>query len=1211
MSSTLKDRLAQRILILDGAMGTAIQNYTLTETDYTPPGFDGHSIRLKGNHDLLTLTRPDIIEAIHMDYLKAGADIIETNTFNANAISQADYQMESLCYALNQQAAALARKCADTHSEPHKPRFVAGSIGPTNKTASLSPRVEDPAYRNVTFDELVNAYYQQMTGLMDGGVDCFIIETIFDTLNAKAAVFAAESLFEKRQKSLPLMISVTLTDKSGRTLSGQTLDAFVASIKSPYILSLGLNCSFGAKELAPYIAYLSEMVPYAVSVYPNAGLPNRFGAYDELPEDTVGFLATLFDNQHVNIVGGCCGTTPAHISAIAKYAENKPPRPFPIEKTMPMVLAGLEAVAITPEINFVNVGERTNVSGSAKFAKLIRAKHYDEALEIAREQVENGAQIIDINFDDGMLDAATEMSHFLRHIAAEPDIARVPIMIDSSQWEVLEAGLKAIQGKPVVNSISMKNGPEDFMAKARLIKRYNAAVVVMAFDEDGQADTYERKIEVCQKAYDLLVHQVGFPKEDIIFDPNILAVATGIEAHNRYAQDFIRATQWIKQNLPGAKVSGGVSNLSFSFRGNNPIREAMHAVFLYHASRAGMDMAIVNPGMLLPYDEIEPKLLQVVEAVILNENPLAFEALLTYAENLVNPIDQKVDKPVQVSELSLEERLKQALITGKSTTLQKDIEEALTVYSPALKIIEGPLMAGMSIVGERFSEGKMFLPQVVKSARVMKQAVEQLMPHIHAEEKEETKKLGKVLMATVKGDVHDIGKNIVSVVLACNNIEVIDLGIMVSVEEIIEQAVAQQVDVIGLSGLITPSLEEMAFVTKAMAHRGLNIPVIVGGATTSKIHTAVKIEPHYPNRVFHATDASKTVEIVKYLLDVEKRAHYLMTHQEDYAAIRTRYEDLQKPLASYENAFERRYHLDVERVPSKPNQLGLIPLSHSVQTLRATIDWTFFFTSWGLMKPYPAILNDPRIGAEAQLLYDDANRLLDVLEADPSISLKGVVGLFKAASEGDKIHLYQNDGTTLETLPFLRQQAMDGETKSLADYIATVQSGCDDYLGLFAVSTGQGLQQAYEKAKAQGDDYQAIMIKLVSDRLAESFAERVHMDVRKSYWGFATDENLEPADLFKSAYQSIRPAYGYPSLPDHSEKERLFSILQLHKYTDLTLTDHYMMVPTASVCGLIFAHPDAKYFNISKIGVDQLERYAEEKSMDMAELTKLLGHFIP
>ncbi len=1209
MNTPFEKALKERILILDGAMGTAIQNYQLIEADYIPKGFSGHTIRLKGNHDLLVLTRPDVLKAIHSAYLEAGADLIETNTFNANAVSQADYQLSSLSYALNYESARLARDCADHYATPERPRFVAGSIGPTNKTASLSPRVQDPAYRNVTFDELVAAYFEQMNGLMEGGVDAFLIETIFDTLNAKAAIFAAELLFEEKGFSLPIMISVTLTDKSGRTLSGQTLDAFVASIKSDYIVSFGLNCSFGAKELAPYIEYLSEHLPYAISVYPNAGLPNRFGEYDELPEDTVHFLSTLFNDQHINIVGGCCGTTPEHIAAIARFAKDKTPRPLPVKIQGPMILAGLEALKITPELNFVNVGERTNVSGSAKFAKLIRAKQYNEALEIARDQVENGAQIIDINFDDGMLDAAEEMSHFLKLIAAEPDISRVPIMIDSSKWEVLEAGLKAIQGKPIVNSISMKNGESEFIATAKLIKRYNAAIVVMAFDEQGQADTYERKIQVCQRAYDLLVNTVGYPQEDIIFDPNILAVATGIESHNSYALDFIRATAWIKANLPGAKISGGVSNLSFSFRGNNPIREAMHAVFLYHAIHAGMDMGIVNPGMILPYDEIDPELLKAVEAVILNTHPEASEELLEQAERILALGDTKVASKEDVALLPLEERLKQALITGKTTRLKEDIEEALTVYYPALKIIEGPLMAGMSIVGDRFSEGKMFLPQVVKSARVMKQAVEQLLPHIDAQDSKQSAKLGKVLMATVKGDVHDIGKNIVGVVLACNNIEVIDLGIMVSAEEIIDQAIAHNVDVIGLSGLITPSLEEMAFVSKSLEHRGLHIPIIVGGATTSKIHTAVKIEPHYPNRVFHATNASKTVEIVKCLLDSEKRAHYIMAHQEGYAAIRTQYLDLQKPLAPYGDAFSRRYDLDVSAVVTAPKQLGITPVTSSVHALRKTIDWTFFFTSWGLMRTYPAIFDDPRIGEEAKLLYDDANHLLDVLEKDDAIALKGVVGLFNAYSADDQIVLCDPSGTVLVAFPCLRQQSIEGTTKSLGDYIASRESGAPDYLGLFAVSSGARLQELYEGAKAKGDDYEAIMIKLIADRLAESFAERLHMDTRKTYWGYAPDENLGNTALFKSEFQGIRPAFGYPSLPDHSEKERLFKVLDATTHTGLTLTENYMMTPVSSVCGLIFAHPDAKYFSISKIGGDQIDHYAGQKGVDEAFVRKMLGHY--
>lgn len=1207
--------LKKKIVVLDGAMGTSIQNYNLNEKDFRGDLLKDFHKDQKGNNDILSITKPEVIKEIHRSFLEAGSDIIETNSFNSTSISQEDYDLAHLVYDLNYHSAKIAREVADefTAMNPDKPRFVAGSIGPTNKTASLSPDVENPGYRNITFDDLVDSYSEQIGALVDGGVDCLLIETVFDTLNCRAAIVAANNVYKLKGFTLPIMISGTLTDKSGRTLAGQKLEAFAQSVRNENVISIGLNCSFGGADLIPFIKELADTQDLYISCYPNAGLPNVLGEYDEIPSITAKYIKELASEKNVNIVGGCCGTTAEHIKAIAEVVEGVEPRTIPnIKKES--IYCGLEIVRSNKENNFINIGERTNVAGSAKFARLIREKKYEEALSIAKEQVENGAQIIDVNFDDGLLDSAKEMEYFLRLIASEPDIASRPIMIDSSRWEVVEAGLRSIQGKPIVNSISLKNGEQEFLNHAKVVKDFGAAVVVMAFDENGQADTYERKISICKRAYDLLVNKLKFPPEDIIFDPNILAIATGIENHDNYAVDYINATKWIKENLPYAKVSGGVSNLSFSFRGNNTIREAMHSVFLYHAIEAGMDMGIVNPGMIQIYDDIPKDLLRLVEDVVLNKHKDAAERLLDKAEdyktgNVVNNTNKNLWR-----ENSLNDRLSYALVKGITEYLEEDLGQAIKEYPKPLSIIEGPLMDGMTRVGKLFGDGKMFLPQVVKSARVMKKAVSYLLPYIEKEKKQgETSSAGKILLATVKGDVHDIGKNIVGVVLACNNFEIIDLGVMVPCEEILDKAIKENVDIIGLSGLITPSLDEMCHVAIEMEKRKMNIPLIIGGATTSKAHTALKIDPNYSGAVIYGYDASKTVEISKNLLGTNKN-EYIKAIKDEYEEVRKNYNSHENKMISLEKAKENSFKIDwVNREISKPNFIGIKEVKdYSVSDLRPYIDWTFFFIAWEMKKLYPDILEDSVYGKEAKKIFDDANKMLDFIEENNIIDIKGVFGIFEANSNGDNIEVYTKDKSQTTIFNLLREQRekSNGEYLCLSDFVAPKESGKEDYLGGFIVTAGLGADAYAKKLEDEGDSYNAIMLKLVCDRLAEAFAEKLHEDIRKIYWGYDPDENLSMKEIFKASYRGIRPAFGYPSLIDQSQMKKLFNILDGEKVTGVKLTESYMMDPVSSVCGLYFASEDSRYFNSNYIDKDQAEDYAKRCGCTLEELEKSLPNIL-
>lgn len=1207
--------LKKKIVVLDGAMGTSIQNYNLNEKDFRGDLLKDFHKDQKGNNDILSITKPEVIKEIHRSFLEAGSDIIETNSFNSTSISQEDYDLAHLVYDLNYHSAKIAREVADefTAMNPDKPRFVAGSIGPTNKTASLSPDVENPGYRNITFDDLVDSYSEQIGALVDGGVDCLLIETVFDTLNCRAAIVAANNVYKLKGFTLPIMISGTLTDKSGRTLAGQKLEAFAQSVRNENVISIGLNCSFGGADLIPFIKELADTQDLYISCYPNAGLPNVLGEYDEIPSITAKYIKELASEKKVNIVGGCCGTTAEHIKAIAEVVEGVEPRTIPnIKKES--IYCGLEIVRSNKENNFINIGERTNVAGSAKFARLIREKKYEEALSIAKEQVENGAQIIDVNFDDGLLDSAKEMEYFLRLIASEPDIASRPIMIDSSRWEVVEAGLRSIQGKPIVNSISLKNGEQEFLNHAKVVKDFGAAVVVMAFDENGQADTYERKISICKRAYDLLVNKLKFPPEDIIFDPNILAIATGIENHDNYAVDYINATKWIKENLPYAKVSCGVSNLSFSFRGNNTIREAMHSVFLYHAIEAGMDMGIVNPGMIQIYDDIPKDLLRLVEDVVLNKHKDAAERLLDKAEdyktgNVVNNTNKNLWR-----ENSLNDRLSYALVKGITEYLEEDLGQAIKEYPKPLSIIEGPLMDGMTRVGKLFGDGKMFLPQVVKSARVMKKAVSYLLPYIEKEKKQgETSSAGKILLATVKGDVHDIGKNIVGVVLACNNFEIIDLGVMVPCEEILDKAIKENVDIIGLSGLITPSLDEMCHVAIEMEKRKMNIPLIIGGATTSKAHTALKIDPNYSGAVIYGYDASKTVEISKNLLGTNKN-EYIKAIKDEYEEVRKNYNSHENKMISLEKAKENSFKIDwVNREISKPNFIGIKEVKdYSVSDLRPYIDWTFFFIAWEMKKLYPDILEDSVYGKEAKKIFDDANKMLDFIEENNIIDIKGVFGIFEANSNGDNIEVYTKDKSQTTIFNLLREQRekSNGEYLCLSDFVAPKESGKEDYLGGFIVTAGLGADAYAKKLEDEGDSYNAIMLKLVCDRLAEAFAEKLHEDIRKIYWGYDPDENLSMKEIFKASYRGIRPAFGYPSLIDQSQMKKLFNILDGEKVTGVKLTESYMMDPVSSVCGLYFASEDSRYFNSNYIDKDQAEDYAKRCGCTLEELEKSLPNIL-
>lgn len=1216
MKGNFDENLKKRILILDGAMGTSIQKYKLSEEEFRG-GCSCHGNQ-KGNNDLLNLTHKDVISDIHKSYLEAGADIIETNTFNANRISQADYSLGNKAYEMNFQGAVIARAAADkyTAKNPDKPRFVAGSIGPTNKTASLSPDIENPATRNISFDELFSAYKEQVTGLVDGGVDIIFIETIFDGLNAKAALMAADEVLNEKNIALPVMISATIAGKSGRILSGQTLEAFAESIKNPRVISIGLNCSFGARDLSHFVKKLSRTQSLYISFHPNAGLPNSLGGYDEKPGETAACVKELAEEGHVNIVGGCCGTTPLHIKAIAEAVKDIRPREISVIQRE-TIYCGLEQTKVNTESNFINVGERTNVAGSAKFARLIREKNYEEALQIAKHQVENGAQIIDINFDDALLDAEYEMDNFLKLIASEPEISKVPVMIDSSKFEVLETGLKALQGKPIVNSISLKAGEEEFIKRADIIKKFGAGAVVMAFDEKGQADSYERKIQICKRSYDILVNKVKFPPENIVFDPNILAIATGIEEHNNYAVDYIKAVKWIKENLPYAKVSGGVSNLSFSFRGNNPIREAMHSVFLYHAIKAGMDMGIVNPGMIQIYDEIEPELREKAEAVVLNKSNNAAEELLELAEKYKqNGREQQLNKSAWREE-NVFERLKHALIKGITDYIDEDIEEARKIYPKALNIIDGPLMDGMKTVGELFGEGKMFLPQVVKSARVMKKAVSVLMPYIEEEKAGDSTSAGKVVFATVKGDVHDIGKNIVSAVLACNNFEVTDLGVMVETDTILEAAKREKADIIALSGLITPSLEEMCNVAGELEKQGFDIPLMVGGATTSKLHTALKIAPNYSKGVVHTTDASKAVEAAKKLADKTLREKYIKEVNAEYEALRETYEKHSRKLVALEEARRNKFIINWEKAKIiTPEFTGIKEISNfQISELRKYIDWTFFFAAWDMKAAYPKILEDPKYGEEAKKLLEDANKMLDLLESKNILAAKAVFGIFPANSVGDDVEIYSDSSRKklLTTFNMLRQQETnrDNVYRCLADYVAPKESGIDDYIGAFIATAGIGAKEYSDKLKAQGNEYGAIMVKLLADRLAEAFAELLHLKIRKQYWGYAKDENISITEIFQAKYRGIRPAIGYPSLRDHSEKAKLFSLLKGSESTSVTLTEgSYMMEPAASVCGLYFGAEEAKYFDIYKIDREQLEDFAKRSGKELEQLEKNLSSIL-
>lgn len=1207
--------LEKKIVVLDGAMGTSIQKYNLTEKDFRGELLKDFHKDQKGNNDILSLTKPEVIKEIHKSFLKAGADIIETNSFNSTSISQEDYGTENLVYDLNYNAAKIAREVADefTKNNPNKPRFVAGSIGPTNKTASLSPHVENTGYRNVTFDSLVNAYKEQISALIDGGVDCLLIETVFDALNCRAAIVAANKVYEEKQVVLPIMISGTLTDKSGRTLSGQLLDAFAQSVRNENVISIGLNCSFGGADMIPFIKQLAHTEDVYISCYPNAGLPNVLGEYDELPKMTAGYIRELALEKDVNIVGGCCGTTPDHIKAIAEAVEGLEPRKIP-KKKKESIYCGLEIIRSNKENNFINIGERTNVAGSAKFARLIREKNYEEALSIAKEQVENGAQIIDINFDDGLLDSQKEMEYFLRLIAAEPDISSRPIMIDSSRWEVIETGLKSIQGKPIVNSISLKNGEEEFLSHAKIVKDFGAAVIVMAFDENGQADTYERKISICKRAYDLLVNKLNFPPEDIIFDPNILAIATGIEEHDNYAVDYINATKWIKENLPYAKVSGGVSNLSFSFRGNNTIIEAMHSVFLYHAIEAGMDMGIVNPGMIQIYDDIPKDLLKLVEDVVLNKHKNSAEKLLEKADDYKQGNTKVQTNKNLWREKSLNEKLSYALVKGITEYLEEDLEEAVNAYPKPLSIIEGPLMDGMTKIGELFGDGKMFLPQVVKSARVMKKAVAYLLPYIEKDKSQgQAASAGKILLATVKGDVHDIGKNIVGVVLACNNFEIIDLGVMVPCEKIIETAIKENVDIIGVSGLITPSLDEMCHIAAEMEKRKMTIPLIIGGATTSKAHTALKIEPNYSGPVIYGYDASKTVEISKKLLSKNKK-EYIKSIKKEYEEVRNTYNGYKSELVSLKEARENKFNINWNnREIPKPNFIGIKEvMNYTVSDLRPYIDWTFFFIAWEMKKLYPDILEDSAYGKEAKKIFNDANKMLYFIEENNIVDIKGVFGIFKANSNGDNIELYNKDKSLAATFNLFREQRKKnkGPYLCLSDFIAPKEINKDDYLGGFIVTTGLKTDEYVKKLESEGDSYNAIMLKLVCDRLAEAFAEKLHEDIRKNYWGYAKDENLSMKEIFKASYRGIRPAFGYPSLIDQSQMKILFNLLNGEKVTGVKLTESYMMDPVSSVCGLYFASEDSRYFNSNFIDKDQAEDYANRCGLSLEQLEKALPNIL-
>ncbi len=1217
-----KKLLTERILVIDGAMGTMIQRHKLTEKDFRGERFKDYPHDLKGNNDLLSITQPEVIKGIHREYFAAGADIVETNTFNANVISQADYHLQEIAYELNFESAKIAKEIADEFNKkfPDKPRFVAGALGPTNKTLSLSPNVNDPGYRAVTFDEVADAYYEAASGLIDGGADIILIETIFDTLNAKAAIFGVEKLFTERSLDIPVMISGTIVDQSGRTLSGQTTEAFLTSVShAKNLVSVGLNCALGAKQMRPFVEDLSTVSDKFLSVYPNAGLPNEMGGYDETPQTMATVLEDFLVSGFVNVVGGCCGTTPIHIKEIATIVKNHKPRIPKIQEPY-LRLSGLEPVVYRPDSNFMNIGERTNVTGSKKFARLIKENNYDEALSVARDQVEGGAQVLDINMDEGMLESEIVMTKFINLLEAEPDIAKLPIMVDSSKWSVIEAGLKCLQGKGIVNSISLKEGEEVFKEHARKVLSYGAAVIVMAFDEKGQADTFKRRIEICSRAYKILTEEIGFQPQDIIFDPNVLAIATGIEEHNNYAVDYLEATRWIKQNLPYAKISGGVSNLSFSFRGNDTVREAMHSAFLFHAIKAGMDMGIVNAGQLEVYEEIPKDLLEKVEDVILNRRSDATERLIEFAETIKKK-DKVEEKTEDWRNNPVEERLKHALVKGIVDFIDVDIEEARKKYPQPIEVIEGPLMAGMNVVGDLFGAGKMFLPQVVKSARVMKKAVAILIPYIEAEKEKNrsAREQGKVLMATVKGDVHDIGKNIVGVVLGCNNYNVIDLGVMVHTEKILQTAIDEKVDVIGLSGLITPSLDEMIHVAKEMERRGMKLPLLIGGATTSRIHTAVKVDPNYSGAVIHVLDASRSVPVVSNLLieNEEERKKYVQSFKDEYAQLRDDYSKRKsdKNYITLEKARENRLKIDREKTQiKKPNKLGITVFTNfNLETLRSYIDWTPFFMTWELKGKYPSIFEDKKVGSEAKKLFDDANKLLDKIISENLLTANAVIGLFPANSVGyDDIEIYSDESRAgvkgiLHTIRQQIEKSKDEPNIALADFIAPKESGVEDYIGMFAVTAGVGIEKIVAQFEKDHDDYNSIMTKALADRLAEAFAEHLHKLVRKEYWGYSADEKYSNEELIKEKYVGIRPAPGYPAQPDHTEKPIIFSLLDVEKNAGIKLTESMAMYPAASVSGLYFSHPEAKYFSLGKIEKDQVLDYHRRKGISAEEIEKWLS----
>lgn len=1216
--ATLKSLLAQRILIIDGAMGTMIQRHKLEEEDYRGERFADWASDLKGNNDLLVLTQPQIIQGIHEAYLDAGADIIETNSFNGTRVSMSDYHMEDLVPEINREAARLARAACDKYSTPEKPRFVAGVLGPTSRTCSISPNVNDPAFRNITFDELKENYIEATHALIEGGADILLIETVFDTLNCKAAIFAVKEVFKQIGYELPLMISGTITDASGRTLTGQTAEAFWNSVRHGDLLSIGFNCALGADAMRPHVKTIADVADTFVSAHPNAGLPNAFGEYDETPEQTAALIKEFAESGLINITGGCCGTTPDHIRAIYQAVKDIPPRKIP-ETVHACRLSGLEPFNIYDDSLFVNVGERTNVTGSKKFLRLIREENFAEALEVAQQQVEAGAQIIDINMDEGMLDSQGAMVHFLNLVASEPDISRVPIMIDSSKWEIIEAGLKCVQGKPVVNSISLKEGYDEFVEKARLCRQYGAAVIVMAFDEVGQADTAERKREICKRSYDILVNEVGYPAEDIIFDPNVFAVATGIEEHNNYAVDFIEATGWITQNLPHAMISGGVSNVSFSFRGNEPVREAIHSVFLYHAIKQGMTMGIVNAGQMAIYDDINKELKDAVEDVVLNQNQgetgqAATEKLLEVAEKYRGQAGAtKEAENLEWRNESVEKRLEYALVKGITTYIDQDTEEARLKSKRPLDVIEGPLMDGMNVVGDLFGSGKMFLPQVVKSARVMKQAVAWLNPYIEAEKSEGQSK-GKVLMATVKGDVHDIGKNIVGVVLGCNGYDIVDLGVMVPAEKILQTAIDEKCDIIGLSGLITPSLDEMVFVAKEMQRKGFNIPLLIGGATTSKAHTAVKIDPQYSNdAVIYVADASRAVGVATTLLSPEMRGNFIAEHRAEYAKIRERLANKQPKAAklSYAESVENGFKIDNHYVPPKPNALGTqVIKNYPLETLVEYFDWTPFFISWSLAGKFPKILEDEVVGEAATDLYNQAQAMLKDIIENNRFDARAVFGLYPAQrTAADTVSVFDEAGQKVtHTFEHVRQQSdkVTGKPNlSLADYIKPSEQP-EDYLGGFTVSIF-GAEELANEYKAKGDDYSAILVQSLADRFAEAFAEHLHERIRKEFWGYKVDETLSNEELIKEKYVGIRPAPGYPACPEHSEKAVLFDWLGSEEKIGTKLTEHFAMMPPSSVSGFYYSHPQSEYFNVGKISQDQLEDYAKRKSWTLDEAKRWLA----